>query len=48
MGLKERVLSTVVNNLMTALSFGGGSFVMFKALPWLIGSGVLPAHVVMK
>lgn len=48
MGLKERILHTTVNNLMTALSFGVGSFVMLKAMPWLIGSGWLPVHVVMK
>jgi hypothetical protein len=48
MGLKDRIVQTTISNLMLALSFGGGSFLMFKALPWLIGSGVLPVHVVMK
>jgi hypothetical protein len=48
MGLKERVLSTVVNNLMLALSASTGAFITLKAMPWLINSGLLHVTVVMK
>lgn len=48
MGLKDRIIQTTVSNLMLALSFGGGSWITFKALPWLISSGVLSLTVVMK
>lgn len=48
MGLKERVFSTVVKNLMTALSFGGGSLLMSHGRALSISSGVLPMQVVMK
>jgi len=48
MGLKDRIVQTTTSNLMLALSFGGGSWLMLKAMPWLISSGVLPVHVVMK
>jgi len=48
MGLKERVMHTVVGNLMMALSASTGAFVTLKALPWLIDSGLLHVTVVMK
>jgi hypothetical protein len=48
MGLKERIIHTTVSNLMTALSAGAGMFVMLKAMPWLIDSGLLHVTVVMK
>lgn len=48
MGLKERVLSTVINNLITAFSFGLGAFLMLKAMPWLVNNGILPTTLVMK
>lgn len=48
MGLKERIIHTTVGNLMTALSFGAGSFIALKAMPWLIDSGLLHVTVVMK
>lgn len=48
MGLKDRIIHTTASNLMTALSFGAGSFLMLKAMPWLIGSGLLPVTLVMK
>jgi len=48
MGLKERVIQTTLSNLMTAFSLGAGMFIMFKAMPWLIDSGLLPVTVVMK
>lgn len=48
MGLKERVFSTVVNNLMLAFSCGLGAFLMTKAMPWLVNNGVLPTTMVMK
>jgi len=48
MGLKARILHTVSNNLMMAFSTALGAWLMLKALPWLIGSGILPMNVVMK
>lgn len=49
MGLKERVLSTVVNNLVTAAFFAGSMWVMSHYIfPWLISSGILHVTIVMK
>lgn len=48
MGLKERVLNTVISNLMTAFSLGAGAFITLKAMPWLIDTGLLHVTVVMK
>jgi hypothetical protein len=48
MGLKDRIVQTTVGNLMTALSFGGGAWLMTQAMPWLTSHGLLPVHLVMK
>jgi len=48
MGLKDRIMQTTVSNLMLALSFGGGAWLMTQAMPWLVNHGLLPVHLVMK
>ncbi|QKY78593.1 membrane protein [Streptomyces phage Dryad] len=48
MGLKERIVQTVLNNLMLALSGTAGGLLALKVTPWLISSGLLRVTMVMK
>lgn len=48
MGLKDRIIHTVLNNLMLAISGGAGGLFALKVTPWLVNHGLLQAIVIMK
>ncbi|AVP41490.1 hypothetical protein SEA_WENTWORTH_51 [Streptomyces phage Wentworth] len=48
MRLRDRVLGTTINNLMTAASLWLGAYLAVKSIPWLVSQGILPLQIVMK